>query len=480
MATYASPYRSRNPLKSVADYEAEYDARDLARQKIAANALSLDMDRAKMAADGRIVADSNALRGVVAGFGPDRAVNTRALLGAGRLTEAETYEKTGAALVKSGAEADKLSAETLGIRISTIDKKLAQHKSLLPQIQDPQQMAAWVAAAHQDPDMGPIVSKLGTMEDMIARIPQTQAEFGNFRLQVEAGTEKLRSQLAAEGRDLQTRTHQQTTAAETGRHNRATETTAAGQLGVSRDRLAFDKTKPASGGGSDGGEGAGEVGKGLVVVRDEGGKLIPVSRAEAVRRGAVPVDQDVALPPKEIQKREVAYPKSHAAVKGVEDDSTSLEQDLRDLAKHPGLSGMTGVAFGRTPSLYPESREAHALYDKIRAKGGFQALQAMRQSNPTGGALGSVSNQEGTRLENSFAAIDRTQTADSVAKALIRAADDAKTLRIRAREAFDETYEYRGNRAPGAAPGGPAAPGGVDPEDWKHMTPQERALWQKR
>ena len=154
MATYASPYRSRNPLKSVADYEAEYDARDLARQKIAANALSLDMDRAKMAADGRIVADSNALRGVVAGFGPDRAVNTRALLGAGRLTEAETYEKTGAALVKSGAEADKLSAETLGIRISTIDKKLAQHKSLLPQIQDPQQMAAWVAAAHQDPRHG--------------------------------------------------------------------------------------------------------------------------------------------------------------------------------------------------------------------------------------------------------------------------------------------------------------------------------------
>jgi hypothetical protein len=98
------------------------------------------------------------------------------------------------------------------------------------------------------------------------------------------------------------------------------------------------------------------------------------------------------------------------------------------------------------------------LYDKIVARGGFSELQNMRAASPTGGALGNVSNQEGAQLKQAFAEIGREQATESVKKALLRAAENAKLVRQRAREAFEDTYEYRqsgGARPPAPAPASP-------------------------
>lgn len=149
------------------------------------------------------------------------------------------------------------------------------------------------------------------------------------------------------------------------------------------------------------------------------------------------------LSPKEKQAREAAYPKANLALKSFEAEANSFSKDLQTLANHPGLSGITGIVYGRTPSLTKAAREAQALYDKIAAKGGFQALQNLRQSSPTGGALGNVSNQEGRQLQQSFAAIDRTQDVSSVKNALLRAAEETAGSVNRVKEAFDLTYEYR-------------------------------------
>jgi hypothetical protein len=149
------------------------------------------------------------------------------------------------------------------------------------------------------------------------------------------------------------------------------------------------------------------------------------------------------LSAKERQTREATYPKATLALKSFESEANSFTKDLMTLASHPGLSGITGVIYGRTPSLTKDAREAQALYDKIAAKGGFQALQNLRQSSPTGGALGNVSNQEGRQLQQSFAAIDRTQDASSVKNALLRAAEETAGSVNRVKEAYDLTYEYR-------------------------------------
>jgi hypothetical protein len=191
----------------------------------------------------------------------------------------------------------------------------------------------------------------------------------------------------------------------------------------------------------------------IPVVDPATGQVKYVPRDQAV--GMTPPQFMEGLTPKERQKREALFPKAKQAVATVETTMGDLVADLENLAAHPGLTGITGVVYGRTPSVTPQAREAQALYDKIVARGGFSELQNMRAASPTGGALGNVSNVEGAQLKQAFAEIGREQATESVKKALLRAAENAKLVRQRAREAFEDTYEYR--QSGGAAPT-PASP----------------------
>jgi hypothetical protein len=170
------------------------------------------------------------------------------------------------------------------------------------------------------------------------------------------------------------------------------------------------------------------------------------------------------LSPKEMQLRESKYPQATLAVKSFEAKTGELEKDLIALRNHPGLASITGIVAGRAPGLTKEGRAAQALYDKILARGGFKELQDMRAASPTGGALGNVSNQEGTQLRQSFAAIDRVQDAADVQKAIDSAITDLQGSKSRVREAYDMTYDYKAP-APsgGAAPGAPAGEANNDP-----------------
>ena len=162
----------------------------------------------------------------------------------------------------------------------------------------------------------------------------------------------------------------------------------------------------------------------------------------------------VALPPKEIQKREASFPQATSAVKAIETKSDSFINDLKKLRDHPGLNQITGIAAGRLPAITGEGRAAQALYDKIVAKGGFQALQDLRDASKTGGALGNVSNQEGKQLTASFAAINRVQDAKDVRAAIDQAIGDVEGTKTRVREAYNQTYEYKNSNSPST----PAAP----------------------
>lgn len=149
------------------------------------------------------------------------------------------------------------------------------------------------------------------------------------------------------------------------------------------------------------------------------------------------------LTPKEKQKREAAYPQATSAISSFETKAESFVKDIEKLRDSPGLSEITGFAAGRLPGLSANGRAAQALYDKIVAKGGFQALQDLRDASKTGGALGNVSNQEGKQLTASFAAIDRRQDAKDVKAALDQAIGDIQGSKTRLREAYDMTYSYK-------------------------------------
>lgn len=169
------------------------------------------------------------------------------------------------------------------------------------------------------------------------------------------------------------------------------------------------------------------------------GERVQLAKDEAARKTA----GLEALPPKEIQKREAVLPQATSAIKGFEAKSDSFVNDLIKLRDHPGLSQITGLVAGRVPALTADGRAAQALYDKVVAKGGFQALQDLRDASKTGGALGNVSNQEGKQLTASFSAIDRRQDAKDVRAAIEQAIGDVQGAKTRMREAYDATYSYK-------------------------------------
>jgi len=189
-----------------------------------------------------------------------------------------------------------------------------------------------------------------------------------------------------------------------------------------------------------------------VAVVGPDGTPILVTREQSF--GMKPASAQESLPPKEIQKREAALPAATSAMKGFESKSDSFIADLKALRDHPGLASITGLVYGRTPSVTAQGRAAQALYDKVVAKGGFQALQDLRDASKTGGALGNVSNTEGAQLKSSFAAIDRTQDAPDVQAAIDQAISSIEGSKTRMREAYDSTYSYKAGGSPAAAPAG--------------------------
>ena len=190
----------------------------------------------------------------------------------------------------------------------------------------------------------------------------------------------------------------------------------------------------------------------VAVIDPASGNTVYVSREEALSKRMTPAGQGVNLTPKQIQTLEVKYPQATAAVKTFESNADRLAKDLETLANHPGLSGISGLIYGRTPALTAEARQAQALYDSIVARGGFKELQDMRAASPTGGALGNVSNQENQYLRDAFAPINRTQDTADLKQALLGAAQATVESRQRVRDAYDQTYEYRSQRGGAAAP----------------------------
>lgn len=290
---------------------------------------------------------------------------------------------------RSAAEASQAQAELH--RSTSAVKKTELFRDLLSNVQTPQQAAQWVQAQYSDPVLGSVVKQV-PIEQAISGIPTDPKGFADWKNQNALGmTDYVKRNTLTEA-DRQ-------------------------RIGLDRQRVGLEGDR-------------------VQLAKDE---------AKLKREG---IDN---ITPKELQKREAALPAATASVKGFEAKSDNFIKDLEALRDHPGLESITGAVYGRTPSLTSEGRAAQALYDKVVAKGGFQALQDLRDASKTGGALGNVSNQEGKQLSASFAAIQRTQDAADVKAAINQAIGDIEGAKTRTREAYDSTYSYK---RPAAAAGG--------------------------
>jgi len=237
-----------NPLRSVADYEKQLTDAELAKQMVGQNKLALAQGQLKMDEYQRGVQRQNALQGLAGQFTPDAEQNAQILLKGGFIKEAQEYKDKEYEAQKRRADAMKAMAETL-------DKKIAQHTGLLSQVQNPQMAVQWMQAAYQDPDLGKIMSRLGPPEEAAKSIPQDPQGFQNWLLQAADGAGKLRTQLAAEARDAETKANNlrvDNRVKEEGKANRGVQIraqdvaaeTAAARLAFDQSKDQLDRTQP--------------------------------------------------------------------------------------------------------------------------------------------------------------------------------------------------------------------------------------------
>jgi len=323
-------------------------------------------------------------------------------------------------------------------KFKNFERKFGLFKSIVPNIDSEGGVYQYIQAAYNDPDLKPILEKIQPLE---AALESNANAFNSnpdeWRMRssgvsaekmAELALQKTRAAREEARLDLEGQRVE-----ETQRHQRAMESISGTQ--AERQQKQLEETQRHN-----------KAMEGLDARR------VGISAAAEARKAE---QGGVELSNKEIQKREAVRPQATLAIKSIDAKAASLIKDLQALRDHPGLNQITGLVAGRAPGFSDDARAAQALYDRIMARGGFQMLQEMREASKTGGALGNVSNQEGKQLQAAFAAIDRRQSKEDLQRVLDQTILDIEGAKQRSKEAYDETYSYRSDRA---APAAPAAP----------------------
>jgi hypothetical protein len=177
------------------------------------------------------------------------------------------------------------------------------------------------------------------------------------------------------------------------------------ELQAKKEQLAIGKTPP-----------------GYRTTQDGNLEAIPGGPADTKLQGAL--NQDTAM----LQN----------SVAGLDRMASTANQ----LLNHPGLAGIVGVR-GKIPDIPgTDAADARALINTLKSQVGFGVLQEMRNNSKTGGALGSVSDAEGKRLENNLAAIDTTQSLDQIKKQIKEGIlDYVESAKGRLRDAYNMKHK---------------------------------------
>jgi len=187
----------------------------------------------------------------------------------------------------------------------------------------------------------------------------------------------------------------------------------------------------------------GPDGEGAKALAGRGYRYKPDGTLEPIPGGPADLGDIEIPPPKEIAKRNAAYPKVAGSYRAATFDIDAQIKDLEKLKTHPGLDNIVGAFDGRLPAVLPNSAAASALLKKILARGQFRALQDMRNNSPTGGALGNVSDSENKTLRQSVAALDQTQDETAFRAAIDQYIDDLRHTKNNLTQTFEDTYAYR-------------------------------------
>jgi hypothetical protein len=158
-------------------------------------------------------------------------------------------------------------------------------------------------------------------------------------------------------------------------------------------------------------------------------------------KNEVPLIQSQGLSPKQKQELELKRPETVGVVEYAIDQTRQMANTARRLLANPNLErafGPVGILEAKVPGT--PAANILAELDVLRNQSFVQGLQAMRAANPTGGAVGNVSNAEGQRFENLQAALSQIQSGSQARKELERLVKELEGSEDRLKNAFERTY----------------------------------------
>lgn len=299
---------------------------------------------------------------------------------------------------------------------STIDKNqqsivtgaIAQHRDALANVNDPASAAQWVAAGHNDPVIGPVLSKFGNLKNDLAEIPKDPIAFQQWKQMNALGATKFIEMNKPTYHNIDSG-QQQSVLSMPGLGG-APQVVASVQKRATPDAILRDnrEAKPPPG---------------YRYKEDGSMEAIPGGPADLKQAGMYNADV--------------------AQMTNAKSGLDRLAVTANELLHHPGLAGITGVR-GAIPNIPgTDAANAQALLNTLKSQVGFGVLQDMRNASKTGGALGNVSDAEGKRLEANLAALEKAQSLDQFKDQLNRILSYTESAKGNLDSAFNLKHSNR-------------------------------------
>jgi hypothetical protein len=364
-----------------------------------------------------------------------------------------------------------ISQQERQVKTQNAAQKTAMFRERLLRAPNPNAVRDLVKMQYADPDLGPILSQTGTLEQALAEVPDDPVQFERHRQQEALGmSEWMKSQMpkVAGNRVFDPRTRSFIEPPE--RTASPPEIATMRELGYPQTpegyiafvnakkpsnlrtpeeeaqsiRIALASRPPPPSRGDGSGSPMGKAPSGY--------RYTPTGDLEPIPGGP----SAAGLTAKEIQKREEVLPQTTQSLKTVNNTMSIIGQTVDRLLANPdGINGITGLVFGVTPAVTDKARLAKADLEQLKNLAFIQGLTELRAASKTGAGVGNVSNREGDRFENLKASLDRSQSKDDLEAALRRLKAQSEFTIQTMQEAFDETYSYKA-----AAPVAPQGTGG--------------------
>ena len=206
-----------------------------------------------------------------------------------------------------------------------------------------------------------------------------------------------------------------------------------------------------------------------VTYQDAGTSRVPTYSQGGGVAGA-PIQVDVEGE-KAAQESGSARGRAAANLPVVEAASDRMVRTIDDVLSDPYLPSMTGPFEGRLPNVTGQAARVQSKIDQLMGGTFLQAYNDLRG----GGQITEAEGSKATAAYNRLA----TMTVDDAeyVKALKEFRAELLKLTAIARQRAGQADAAPQASAPVVNPQEQPVPEGVDPNDWKYMTPEERALW---